>query len=53
MSVRKGICSTCGWYKRGACQYGVVDRPRGASAALEPCGRWKRKRKRKRGGDAE
>ena len=53
MTERKGICSTCGWYRRGACQYGVTDRPRGAAAALDPCGWWKRKRTKKPRGDAE
>ena len=54
MSERKGICSTCGWYStRYHCKYGVTDRPRGAAAALDPCGGWKRKRRRKVRGDAE
>lgn len=50
MSVRKGICKTCGWHDTngGGCRYGVVDRYRGIK---EPCGWWKRKRKKL--GDAE
>ena len=49
---RKGICKTCGWCDTNncACGYGVVDRYRGIK---EPCGWWKRKRKRKTRGDAE
>lgn len=48
---RKGICKTCGWHDtNGGCKYGVMDRYRGVK---EPCGWWKRKRKRKTRGDAE
>ena len=46
MSMRKGICKTCGWYGTDGCGYGVVDRYRGIK---EPCGWWKRKRRKKRG----
>lgn len=53
MSVKR-ICKTCGWHdtNSGGCNYGVMDRYRGIK---EPCGWWKRKRKRKSKprGDAE
>ena len=49
MSVKR-ICKTCGWYVNQVCECGVTDRYRGIK---EPCGWWKRKRRRKVRGVSE
>lgn len=47
MTAKKGICSTCRYYVTAGscCKMGIVDRPRGKAAQLEPCGWWKARRR--------